>query len=116
MVNKRRAAIIGINSYQHEKITPLSGAVNDATELRDILRNTGGFTIDDGRDFLVDGDATGERIRGAISDLFWETDQCDIALFYFAGHGRRDHLENGFLLPCDVHYDKPFVRGIEIQE
>src|SRR5262249_8949904 len=115
MDGARRAVVIGINDYENEKIEKLSGAVCDATEIHEILSRNGRFTIDD-KHFLTDKRATSESIRRAISDLFWSTDGCDIALFYFSGHGKRDHFGHGYLLPHDAHHDAPFVRGIRIQE
>src|SRR5260370_15490306 len=115
MGGARRAVVIGVNDYESEKIDPLSGAVNDATEVRDILANQGDFVIED-KHFLIDKRATSESIRTAISDLFWKTEECDISLFYFSGHGRRDHLAHGYLLPHDGDHGAPFVKGIRIQE
>jgi hypothetical protein len=117
MSGARRAVVIGINKYHDERIGDLRGAVNDATDIHHILTNSGQFVIDPEKHFLTDERATGERIRSAISDLFWRTDEkCDVALFYFAGHGRRDHFDHGYLLPHDVNTDAPFVKGIRIQE
>ena len=115
MTNLRRAGVIGVNEYEDEKIENLSGAVLDATEIRDILKANGNFTIDNDH-FLTDKKATSEKIRRAISDLFWNTEKCEIALFYFSGHGRRDHFEHGYLLPTDADHTAPFVKGIRIQE
>jgi TorA maturation chaperone TorD len=111
----RRAVVIGINDYQADKIENLSGAVYDATEIRDILTQQGRFTIDD-KHFLTNTKATSENIRTAISELFWKPDACEIALFYFSGHGKRDHLGHGYILPHDVQHAAPYVRGIRIQE
>lgn len=111
----RRAVVIGVNDYRNEKVEKLSGAVNDATEVRDILKELGNFTIED-KHFLTDDKATCDRCRTAISDLLWKTEECDIALFYFSGHGRRDHFGHGYLLPHDADYAAPFVKGIRIQE
>lgn len=115
MAGLRRAVVIGINEYDDKRIEPLKGAIYDAAEIRDALVNQGNFVVDKGH-FLIDKDATGEAIRKAISDLFWKTEQCDICLFFFSGHGRRDHYKQGYLLPRDVDYDQPFVHGIRIHE
>jgi uncharacterized caspase-like protein len=116
MAGIRRAAVIGINDYADAKVEKLSGAVSDATEMRDILTGQGNFTIDD-QHFLTDNKATSENIRRAISDVFWKTDEeCDLALFYFSGHGRRDHLGYGYLLAHDADHTAPLVKGIRIQE
>lgn len=111
----KRGVIVGINDYRDDSIEKLSGAVNDATEVREILSHTGQFKIED-KHFLTNKEATCRGIRAAISNLFWDSEECDIALFFFSGHGRRDHLEQGYLLPYDADYSSPFVNGIGIQE
>jgi hypothetical protein len=116
MAETRRAVVIGINDYDDPK-TNLSGAVKDAEEIYDILKEHGGFTINEKKHRLLNRQATCENIRAAISDLFWKTDdKCDVALFYFAGHGIRDHFGYGYLLPQDANCAEPFVKGIKIQE
>jgi hypothetical protein len=115
MAGIKRAVIVGINEYRKDAGIPsLSGAVRDAEEVRDALKR-GNFKVDH---FLTDGKATCDAIREAISDLLWanKEETCDIALFYFSGHGRRDHLGQGYLLPHDALYAAPFVRGIGFDE
>jgi hypothetical protein len=66
---------------------------------------------------MINGAATSENIRSAISDLFWRSEEKEaIGLFYFAGHGAHDHLDNGYLLPHDADIDAPFVKGISLQD
>jgi hypothetical protein len=116
MANARRAVVIGIDDYPGPKIETLCGAVLDATEVHQVLTENGRFEITK-EHFLTNTKATSENIRSAISDLFWRSyDKEDIAIFYFAGHGIHDHLDNGYLLPYDVDIDAPFVKGISIQE
>src|SRR6266850_1322651 len=87
----KRAVVIGINEYADQKLN-LLGAVNDAEEIRKLLRESDEFTIDT-KHFLTNKNATSDNIRQAISDLLWKSEEkCDTALLYFAGHGRRDHL------------------------
>jgi uncharacterized caspase-like protein len=116
MADAKRAVVIGIDDYAGAKIEKLSGAVLDATEVHQVLAENGGFEIKR-EHFLTDTQATSESIRSAISDLFWKSEEREaIALFYFAGHGAHDYLDNGYLLPHDADVDAPFVKGISIQE
>ncbi len=110
----RRAVVVGINEYQNPKRN-LNGAVNDATEIHELLTKNGAFETNSR--LLTDKNATAENIRAALSDLFWNTeDKCEVALFYFAGHGLRDHMNYGYLMPNDADFDAPFIKGIRIQE
>jgi hypothetical protein len=117
MSGTRRAVIIGIDKYSAApKLAELKGAVNDATDVHKILTKNGNFTVDP-KHFLIDKRATSDNIRAAISDIFWKTEEeCEIALLYFAGHGVKDHLDYGYLLPHDCDHNAPFVKGIRIQE
>lgn len=112
---ERRAVIIGINDYDDSKIPKLAGAVNDAKDLYSRLKDFGNFKI--AKDHLLtDEEATSKAIRNAIHDLLWETDPCDLALFYFSGHGFVDGRGNGYIAPYDMVKFKPSVCGIKMQE
>ena len=87
----RKALIIGIDDY--EFLEPLSGCVNDAHSMRDMLA-----THDDGTsnflapNLMTSSPTSGLRrseIKAAARELF--SDPVEVALFYFAGHG---HLED----------------------
>jgi hypothetical protein len=108
---KRHAVIVGINDYPN--IPKLTGAVSDATDLSELFKKFGGFEIDH---FLTDKNATCGAIRKAISDLFWQLNPCDIALFYFSGHGFADTRGNGYIAPYDMLNDEPLVYGINMRE
>jgi uncharacterized caspase-like protein len=110
----RRAVVIGINEYKDSSLT-LSGAVNDATEMREKLTTFGNFEILDDH-FLINKSATAENIRRAVSDLLWRDDACSLSLFYFSGHGLHDGYGNGFIAPYDISKDEPLVCGIRMQE
>ncbi|MCX9073231.1 MAG: caspase family protein [Candidatus Methanoperedens sp.] len=116
---KRRAVIIGIDEYNDSSIIPLRGAENDAREIYEMLSNPhiGGFNVAKDH-FLIGADAKCERIRKAISDIFWkcDTDTWELALFYFSGHGFEDGYGNGYIAPYDMLKDEPFVYGINFQE
>ena len=116
-VLKKRAVIVGINEYKDkEKIPALTGAVNDARELHDILTGpAGGFEIGAGH-FLTDDRADSVSIRKAISDLLWQTKPCDMALFHFSGHGFVDGYRNHYIAPHDMLRDEPLVYGINMAD
>ena len=82
----RRALIVGINDYHQ---APLQGCVNDAETVGAVLETngTGSPNFGAGTRLLTSPpeNITKPVIRGAITELF-ET-ECDIALFYFSGHG-----------------------------
>lgn len=111
----KRAAIVGVNTYVDPRIARLSGAVNDAKEVHTALTTYGDFEISPGH-FLCDGDATADAIRTALSDLLWRTEEAEIVLLYFSGHGFEDEFGQGYLAPYDMDYERPLVRGIRMQE
>jgi hypothetical protein len=111
----RQAAIIGINNYKDPTIPPLSGAVNDATEIYRILKEYGEFEIADNH-FLTNENAKCISIRKVISDLLWKSEPCDLTLFYFSGHGFKDGSGNGYIAPHDMIKSEPIIYGIKMQE
>lgn len=85
----RRALIVGINEYQHQK--SLNGCVYDANKVQEALsfsegingRETNFFTekiTSEGNETI-----TKDFLEKKVKELF--RDQRDISLFYFAGHG-----------------------------
>jgi Caspase domain len=114
---KRRAIIIGVHEYEDNKIPSLPGAENDANELFNMLSDPkiGNFTVSPDHHLLGER-ANNSNIRKALSDIFWQSEQNDIVIFYFAGHGFADSLENLYLAPYDMLHDEPFVHGINIEE
>jgi hypothetical protein len=116
MANKgRKAVVIGINNYMDSEIPDLSGAANDAAEIRSNLSEFGEFEIEDSH-FLINEDADSQSIRQAISDLLWKTNSYELALLYFSGHGFQDGYGNGFLAPYDMLKNAPLVHGIDMRE
>src|SRR3972149_1862535 len=113
---RRQAVIVGINEYiDSSNIPKLAGAVNDAKEMHQKLIDLGKFEVANNH-FLLDRQATCKAIRQAISDLLWKTDPCDLALFYFAGHGFVDGYSNMYIATYDMLKYEPLVYGINIQE
>lgn len=97
----RKALIVGIDSYDH--LGPLSGCVRDAHSVRSVLERHADGTINFATPKLLTGTSSADRVdRGdlkeAVRELF--SDDSEIALFYFAGHG---HVEEtgGYLCGTD---------------
>ncbi|CAF1452580.1 unnamed protein product [Adineta ricciae] len=85
-----RALVIGINKYPND---PLTYCVNDAEDLRDALEDIG-FRVS----CTIDCSFT--KLYSEI-DTFTSTLQPnDLAMFYFAGHGKQYKDEN-YMLPAD---------------
>jgi hypothetical protein len=114
---KRRAVVVGINKYQDASIPELGGAENDAQGIFDRLQNPdiGKFEIAPNH-CLIGADATSEKVRRAISDVFWKTTSSDVALFYFSGHGFVDGYDDGYIAPHDFSTAEPFVCGANMSE
>jgi len=102
------ALLIGINEYEFLPDTQdLNCAVNDVTELREVLTRFYGFPR---RNIIVltDEEATREAIRRALSRYTRrkEITSQDRVFIYFAGHGqgikRPDGSEMGFFIPHDA--------------
>jgi uncharacterized caspase-like protein len=90
----KRALIVGINDYPR---APLSGCINDAKAIANILERNGddstNFSIRMELDVKVKG-----KLKGAIRDCFAGDE--DVALFYFSGHGFIDAI-GGYIVTPD---------------
>ncbi len=115
MGTSRRAVVIGVNKYEDASIPELKGAENDATELYNRLtdKDSGGFEVAKGH-FLTGKEATSDAIRQTLSDLLWKTDESNLSLFYFSGHGFQDEYGNGYIAPWNMRRTDPMVRGIRM--
>lgn len=99
----RRALIVGIDDYSR---SPLEGCVNDATEIDAILsRNADGSPNFSCKKIIVPPDViTRPLLIEALKELF--SNEADVALFYFSGHGTANNL-GGFLVTQDAErYDE----------
>ena len=97
----RKALVVGIDHYRH--IKALSGCVNDAHAVKAILERHADGTVNFVTPRMLTGTGPADiverrELKDAVRDLF--TDDADIALLYFAGHG---YLEDtgGFLCAGD---------------
>lgn len=97
----RKALVIGIDYYTD--ISPLSGCVTDAARVATVLsRNADGTTNFTAPRTLtatgVDRSVSRRELREAVAALF--SDNPEIALMYFAGHGYVDET-GGYLCSSD---------------
>lgn len=98
----RKALIVGIDHYDH--IDALHGCVNDAHEVKSALERNSDGTLNFTGPKLLTGTGPSqpvgrEELKDAVRELF--SDENEIALFYFSGHG---YLEDtgGFLCTSDA--------------
>ncbi|MDK9585642.1 caspase family protein [Lelliottia wanjuensis] len=112
-----RALVIGINIYKN--ISPLSYAVNDATEIRDLLISEFGF-LEENISFLLDEEASKDNILRSFARLTRDDIELDERIFiFYAGHGETRtgiYGEVGFLVPHDAIVEElsTFIRWDEL--
>ena len=101
---RRRALVVGIDDYPG---APLAGCVNDANALAALLK-----THEDGSpNFALktitqpSQRITRATLRSALSKLFSDHDEADVALFYFSGHGTENNLGGYIVTPDASQYD-----------
>lgn len=99
----RKALIIGIDHYSDPKISSLTGCVNDAYSVKNVLERHADGTINFANPKLIIGTIDSnivkkQHLKEAVRELF--NDDSEIALLYFAGHG---YIEDtgGFLCAGD---------------
>lgn len=102
---KRYALVIGVNEYQDEQISRLSGATNDAKALADALVRYAGFPSD--QVILLASDQPRQRqpnrgnILQYLSNLRGVVPEDGLLVVSFAGHGI-ERGGRGFLCPSDA--------------
>src|SRR5215212_10247877 len=94
MVGQVYALMVGINDYGGN-LNRLGGCVNDVNGFEGILRGR----VPEGllrMRRLLDQDATRQRVIDAFSAHFADAGPDDVAIFYFAGHGSYEKVEERF--------------------
>lgn len=83
----RKALVIGVNHYSD--IAGLHGCVSDAHSVRDVLETNSDGSVNFGVMTIVATDEATAIDRATLKDRVTElfSDDSEIALFYFAGHG-----------------------------
>jgi hypothetical protein len=96
----RKALVVGINYYEH--VTALYGCVDDAHSVKSTLERHADGTVNFGVELFTGTGPTDVVSRSQLKDYIEKlfADDCEIAFFYFAGHG---HIETtgGYLLASD---------------
>lgn len=97
----KKSLVVGVDYYEH--VSPLYGCVNDAHTVKSVLDRNSDGTVNFGTKLLTSTGpsdmVTRAELRENIRKLF--ADECETALFYFAGHG---HIETtgGYLISSDA--------------
>jgi formylglycine-generating enzyme required for sulfatase activity len=101
-IGKQYALFIAIDSYR--SWLPLKKPVEDAMEIRDILRQD--YYIDEVIE-LYNGQATKQNIIRTFTDLQSKLGVHDSLFIYYAGHGHLDkNSDAGFWIPVDGGTDQ----------
>ncbi len=105
----RKALIVGVDAYQS---APLTGCVNDANKMEEVLRrNEDGSPNFDCKKLVAPTQSITKAIlKWNVEELF--AYQTDVALFYFSGHGTENNL-GGYLVTQDA---KAYDEGLSMQE
>ena len=106
---KKRALLVGINSYLHYPEKSLNGCVNDTKIMASVLTERFGFGEAD-ITFLWDEKATRNAIVKELFELLENCETGDIIVFHFSGHGSRrlssiPHMSDGLeetIMPHDT--------------
>lgn len=97
----RKALCVGIDNYEHYR--DLHGCVNDANAVKAVLERNGDGTLNFDVMLMVatseDSYISRDMLKGAVAELF--SDDVDIALFYYSGHGSFDEC-GGYLCTSEV--------------
>lgn len=102
----RKALVVGINNYP---TCPLTGCLNDAEAIKDLLTNNGNgdpnFAV-----WKKDDVATKGELRDLIEQCF--SGDADVALFYYSGHGHIDSVGGYLVTPDFTNHDY----GVSLQD
>lgn len=100
---RRRALVVGLDAYPNG---PLAGCVHDANSVARALETH----ADGSPNFAVKlvtapgSTVTSASLRQAVSEVFDSAMDCDVALFYFAGHGTENNLGGYLVTPDAMQY------------
>ncbi len=85
----RKALVVGIDHYNEDAVSNLSGCVNDAHAVKAVLDRHSDGTVNFGVNLMAatseDSSIKRKTLKDQVVELF--KDDSTIALFYFAGHG-----------------------------
>lgn len=99
----RKALIVGIDHYDSDDVSNLSGCVNDAHSVKSVLERHADGTVNFATPRMMLGNGPQRsvpkaKLKESVRELF--ADDAEIALLYFAGHGFLKDT-GGFLCASD---------------
>ena len=101
-----RAVVVGVSKYQNERIPSLLFAHADAAAFAAYLQSPAGGALPDPQvKLLVNEQATQGNMAAALTWLLEESEEGDLAIIYFSGHGDMENqtiMNYGFLLTYDA--------------
>ncbi|MBS1701403.1 MAG: DEAD/DEAH box helicase [Armatimonadetes bacterium] len=83
-----RARFIGIDRYKSPTVRDLGGAKRDAIALWSLFKDS---LADVDALLIKDDEATANRVYACLNETLGSATADDTVIFYFAGHGSRDH-------------------------
>lgn len=116
--NNGRALVIGVSSYDEERLALPEAVLNDARDIASILQspNYCGFPSTSVR-MLLDDQATLGAIRTQLAELASSAGPDDTVVIFFSGHGTRigsGAAEVSALMPADFRSSN--MRGTVLEE
>jgi hypothetical protein len=93
-VGSKHALLIGIENYNHPKISNLGGAINDIKLIQTVLRKRFDFQKNDFI-ILLDEQATHTGIEKAFKKLIQRVQPNDFVYIHYSGHGSQTPDLNG---------------------
>lgn len=103
LAEKRVALVIGNSSYKH--VAKLTNPTNDATAVANLLRTAGFDVVERKQDLSIND------MKRAIRDFTDKTQDADIAVVYYAGHGIEVDGTN-YMVPVDAE----LARDIDVED
>ncbi|WP_446221787.1 caspase, EACC1-associated type [Nocardia sp. IBHARD005] len=89
---RRRALLIGNESYTHPGFAPLPSVRTDLTLVEEVLRDRRVGAFSDVESLI---DLTTDQMRTAVDEFVAESREDELMVFYFSGHGARSVRSDG---------------------
>lgn len=110
----RKALIVGINEYVSEDLD-LFGCVEDASQIKMLLDSHANGDPNFECKLLTNPNFTTTRnLKSEVKELFKNSKDIEIALFYFSGHGFVNET-GGFLIASDTNHAEEGISMNELQ-
>lgn len=120
-VRRKFALLVGIGTFEDERVPRLDFPAKDARDLRNFLVSPNGGRFHPENVFLlVDAEATRANILISLQKLFALADEDDLVLIYVSSHGS-PHQEQaglqgvGSIVTYDTNLDSIFVDSLDFQ-